>query len=193
MRLPLPCVPLPCLAGGLAGWLSAALPSPRRRCLHAVSRALAPPPRLPRRSPDPSLTVVLAAKGYPGSYAKCGIISGLEGVSGAKVFHAGTAMKGGQVVSAGACEGGKGAQLRREAGLVDASAVGSRARCRPRLPCPPPNQAGGRVLGVTATGKDVLDAQQKAYAAVDAISFPDGFCRRDIGWRAVARLREGQQ
>ena len=44
---------------------------------------------------------------------------------------------------------------------------------------------------VTATGKDVLEAQQKAYAAVDQIDFPDGFCRRDIGWRAVARLREG--
>lgn len=50
--------------------------------------------------------------------------------------------------------------------------------------------AGGRVLGVTATGRDILEAQQKAYAAVDQISFPDGFCRRDIGWRAVARLRQ---
>ena len=48
---------------------------------------------------------------------------------------------------------------------------------------------GGRVLGVTATGKDVLEAQQNAYAAVDTIDFPDGFCRRDIGWRAVERLR----
>lgn len=45
-----------------------------------------------------SLTVVLAAKGYPGSYAKGSPISGLEGVTGAKVFHAGTAMKDGQVV-----------------------------------------------------------------------------------------------
>ena len=103
-------------------------------------------------SADPSLTVVLAAKGYPGPYAKGGAIHNLEAVTGAKVFHAGTAMKDGQVVS-----------------------------------------TGGRVLGVTATGKDVLEAQQKAYAAVDAIDFPDGFCRRDIGWRAVARLREQQQ
>ncbi len=55
-----------------------------------------------------------------------------------------------------------------------------------------PTHAGGRVLGVTATGKDVLEAQQKAYAAVDQIDFPDGFCRRDIGWRAVARLRAQQ-
>ncbi len=47
------------------------------------------------------------------------------------------------------------------------------------------------MLGVTAVGKDVAEAQRKAYAAVDQIDFPDGFCRRDIGWRAVARLREG--
>ncbi|GAB4820703.1 hypothetical protein N2152v2_007749 [Parachlorella kessleri] len=100
-------------------------------------------------SADPSLTVVLAAKGYPGSYAKGSPITNLEAVTGAKVFHAGTAMKDGQVVS-----------------------------------------AGGRVLGVTATGGDVLEAQQRAYAAVDQIHFPDGFCRRDIGWRAVARLRQ---
>ena len=103
-------------------------------------------------SADPSLTVVLAAKGYPGAYATGGAIRNLEAVTGAKVFHAGTSMRDGQVVS-----------------------------------------TGGRVLGVTATGKDVLEAQQKAYAAVDAIDFPDGFCRRDIGWRAVARLRDQQQ
>jgi phosphoribosylamine--glycine ligase len=53
-------------------------------------------------SADPSLTVVLAAQGYPGSYAKGGAIRGLEAVSGAKVFHAGTALKDGQVVAAGA-------------------------------------------------------------------------------------------
>lgn len=46
---------------------------------------------------------------------------------------------------------------------------------------------GGRVLGVTATGKTVRDAQEKAYRAVDALQWPEGFCRRDIGWRAVAR------
>ena len=46
---------------------------------------------------------------------------------------------------------------------------------------------GGRVLGVTARGSSVTDAQKRAYAAVDAINWPDGFCRRDIGWRAVAR------
>ncbi len=46
---------------------------------------------------------------------------------------------------------------------------------------------GGRVLGVTALGSSVRDARTRAYAAVDAIDWPDGFCRRDIGWRAVAR------
>ena len=46
---------------------------------------------------------------------------------------------------------------------------------------------GGRVLAVTATGASVTEAQVKAYAAVDAIAFPTGFCRRDIGWREVAR------
>ena len=98
--------------------------------------------------PRPSLTVVLAAKGYPGAYAKGCVIRGLEGVGGAKVFHAGTVMgAGGEVVS-----------------------------------------AGGRVLGVTALGESVADAQKKAYAAVDQIDFVDGFCRRDIGWRAVARV-----
>jgi len=47
--------------------------------------------------------------------------------------------------------------------------------------------AGGRVLAVTARGEDVRTAQDAAYRAVDAIDFPTGFCRRDIGWREVAR------
>ncbi|MFC0589870.1 phosphoribosylamine--glycine ligase [Novosphingobium aquiterrae] len=46
---------------------------------------------------------------------------------------------------------------------------------------------GGRVLNVTASGATVSEAQARAYAAVDAIDFADGFCRRDIGWREVAR------
>jgi len=46
---------------------------------------------------------------------------------------------------------------------------------------------GGRVLNVTATGKSVREAQGRAYEAIDAIDFPTGFCRRDIGWREVAR------
>ena len=46
--------------------------------------------------------------------------------------------------------------------------------------------SGGRVLGVTALGSAVRKAQETAYVAVDCIDFPTGFCRRDIGWRAVA-------
>ena len=46
---------------------------------------------------------------------------------------------------------------------------------------------GGRVLGVTAIGENVRDAQQNAYDAVDAIDWDGGFCRRDIGWRAIDR------
>ena len=50
--------------------------------------------------------------------------------------------------------------------------------------------AGGRVLNVTATGKSVTEARAHAYAAVDRLDFPSGFCRRDIGWREVAREAE---
>ena len=49
--------------------------------------------------------------------------------------------------------------------------------------------AGGRVLGVTARAPTVAEAQRRAYQAVDAIEWPGGFCRRDIGWRAIARER----
>ncbi|WNJ89367.1 phosphoribosylamine--glycine ligase [Bosea sp. 685] len=50
---------------------------------------------------------------------------------------------------------------------------------------------GGRVLNVVGLGKTVSEAQGRAYAAVDAIDWPGGFCRRDIGWQAVKREREG--
>ncbi|KFC75307.1 Phosphoribosylamine--glycine ligase [Bosea sp. LC85] len=50
---------------------------------------------------------------------------------------------------------------------------------------------GGRVLNVVGLGKNVSEAQQRAYAAVDAIDWPEGFCRRDIGWQAVKREQEG--
>jgi len=49
---------------------------------------------------------------------------------------------------------------------------------------------GGRVLGVTATGKTVTDAQKTAYAAIQKINWPEGFCRSDIGWRAIAREKK---
>lgn len=46
---------------------------------------------------------------------------------------------------------------------------------------------GGRVLNVTALGQTVAEARDRAYAAVDKIDWPEGFCRKDIGWRAVER------
>jgi len=104
--------------------------------------------RPPKFSDDTALTVVMAANGYPGTPEKGGEIGGIAEAeaTGAKVFHAGTARKGGKLVA-----------------------------------------NGGRVLNVTALGHDVSEAQQRAYAAVDAIDFPSGFCRRDIGWREIAR------
>jgi phosphoribosylamine--glycine ligase len=50
---------------------------------------------------------------------------------------------------------------------------------------------GGRVLGVTARGAGIREAQSRAYGAIDKIDWPQGFCRRDIGWRAVAREMSG--
>jgi len=96
---------------------------------------------------DSALTVVLAARGYPGIPAKGGRISGLDRVgNGVQVFHAGTALRDGALVA-----------------------------------------NGGRVLNVTATGRTVSQARDRAYAAVDAIKWEDGFCRRDIGHRAIVR------
>ena len=98
----------------------------------------------------PALTVVMAANGYPGIPEKGGAVSGMESVQNAKVFHAGTAIKDGQLIA-----------------------------------------SGGRVLNVTASGNSVGEARALAYAAVDAIDFPSGFCRRDIGWREVEREEQG--
>lgn len=96
---------------------------------------------------ETALTVVMAARGYPGTPEKGGEIALDDAeADGAKVFHAGTAIRDGALVA-----------------------------------------NGGRVLNVTALGRSVTEAQAKAYAAVDKISFPTGFCRRDIGWREVAR------
>ena len=49
---------------------------------------------------------------------------------------------------------------------------------------------GGRVLTITAHGSDVADARERAYAAIDRMQWPEGFFRRDIGWRAIARNSE---
>ena len=103
----------------------------------------------PRFSGETALTVVVAADGYPGAPAKGGTIGGIEAAeaTGAKVFHAGTALDAaGQLVA-----------------------------------------NGGRVLNVTALGANTAEAQRNAYAAIDALDFPTGFCRRDIGWREVER------
>jgi len=50
--------------------------------------------------------------------------------------------------------------------------------------------AGGRVLGVTGWAPTITEAQKKAYETMDKINWPQGFCRRDIGWRAVAREKK---
>lgn len=116
--------------------------------LHACAENRLAAIQPPRFSDDVALTVVMAADGYPGTPAKGGAIRKLEAAEaqGAKVFHAGTAEKDGELVA-----------------------------------------SGGRVLAVTARARSVTEAQAKAYAAVDAIDFPTGFTRRDIGWREVAR------
>ncbi|WP_438277240.1 phosphoribosylamine--glycine ligase [Nitrobacter sp.] len=102
---------------------------------------------------DPALTVVMAAKGYPGDYAKGTPIEGLDAaaeVEGVEIFQAGTKEEGGRILA-----------------------------------------NGGRVLNVCASGKTVAEAQARAYEAVDRIKWSDGFCRRDIGFRAVERESGG--
>lgn len=103
-----------------------------------------------RWSREATMVVVMAARGYPGAYAKGSVIEGLEAaaqVPGAQIFHAGTA--------------------RAEDGSLIAT--------------------GGRVLGVAGSGASLRAARDAAYAAVDAVRWPGGFCRRDIGWRALDR------
>jgi phosphoribosylamine--glycine ligase len=102
-----------------------------------------------RWSDDAALTVVMAAKGYPGSYAKGTVIDGLDAAAeldGVEIFHAGTKANHGRILA-----------------------------------------NGGRVLNVCGSGRTVREAQAHAYAAVDLVRWPEGFCRRDIGYRAIAR------
>jgi phosphoribosylamine--glycine ligase len=99
--------------------------------------------------PEAALSVVMATKGYPGTYGKGSEIKSLERAAafeGIDIFHAGTRREGGRLLA-----------------------------------------HGGRVLDVTARGHDIAEAQRRAYAAVGAIDWPEGFYRRDIGWRAVGR------
>jgi phosphoribosylamine---glycine ligase len=105
----------------------------------------------PGISSDTTMTVVMAAKGYPGSPAKGGALKGLEKaeqVPRAIVFQAGTSIKNGQLVA-----------------------------------------SGGRVLAVTAQGRTLGEARDRAYRAIEEIGFDDGFCRRDIGWRELERAQ----
>ena len=74
------------------------------------------------------------------------------------------------------------------AGLADAAAGGAQVfQAGTRLMQGQLVAAGGRVLNVAATGTSVTEAAAAAYQAIDRISFADGFCRRDIGWREIAR------
>jgi phosphoribosylamine---glycine ligase len=98
---------------------------------------------------DAAITVVMAANGYPGDYAKGSEIRGLDAaqaVEGVEVFHAGTARDGGRLVA-----------------------------------------TGGRVLNISARGRTLAEARARAYAAVDKVDWPGGFCRSDIGWQALHR------
>jgi phosphoribosylamine--glycine ligase len=97
-------------------------------------------------TPDAAVTVVLAAVGYPEAPQAGVRIAGIEDAEsgGALVFHAGTALRDGEIVS-----------------------------------------AGGRVLNVTATGPSVGDARERAYEAIERISFPGAHYRRDIAQNAV--------
>jgi phosphoribosylamine--glycine ligase len=102
-----------------------------------------------RWSDEAALTVVMAAKGYPGDYAKGSEIRNLDAaaqIEGVQIFHAATERQGGKLIA-----------------------------------------TGGRVLDITALGKTVAEAQARAYRAADLIDWPEGFCRRDIGWRALNR------
>ncbi len=102
----------------------------------------------PRWRPVHVMTVVMAAKGYPGNYEKGSEIKGLDAagqIDGVTIFHAGTRTEGDRLLA-----------------------------------------AGGRVLSVTAEGETLEQARDRAYQAIDLIDWPEGFCRRDIGWRALA-------
>ena len=100
-----------------------------------------------RFRPVSALGVVMATRGYPGNYPKHTPIAPLTAaasIPGVTIFHAGTDLRDGHLVS-----------------------------------------AGGRVLTLVGSAPNLRAAQQAAYAAVDAVDWPDGFCRRDIGWRAL--------
>ncbi|MFS8180339.1 phosphoribosylamine--glycine ligase [Pseudovibrio denitrificans] len=101
---------------------------------------------------DPAITVVMASKGYPGSYEKLTEIKGLVEAAAdpdVEIFHAGTVVADEKLLS-----------------------------------------NGGRVLNITARAATVSQARAKAYAAIEKIDWPEGFYRKDIGWRAVEREQQ---
>jgi len=117
--------------------------------LNAVATGKLAEAPAPSLAPKHSMTVIVAARGYPGTPASGGLIREIEAaeqVEGVTVFHAGTALS--------------------DLGLV---------------------AKGGRVLAVTAVADSFANARARAYRAVDQIDFADGFHRRDIGWRELAR------
>lgn len=117
--------------------------------LHAVAKGRLVEVDPPRLSDKHSMTVIVAARGYPGTPASGGLIRELEAaeqVPGVTVFHAGTALNAGSLIA-----------------------------------------KGGRVLAVTAVADSFANARARAYRAIDQIDFADGFHRRDIGWRELAR------
>jgi phosphoribosylamine--glycine ligase len=119
--------------------------------LHVVATGRLSEVDAPRLTGKHAMTVIMAARGYPGTPASGGPIRDIEAaeqVDGVTVFHAGTARSGGDLVA-----------------------------------------KGGRVLGVTAVADSFANARARAYRAVDQIDFADGFHRRDIGWRELARER----
>jgi phosphoribosylamine--glycine ligase len=99
--------------------------------------------------PEHVMTVVMAARGYPGPPERGTEIRGVEAaraIEGVEIFHAGSRRDGDRLIA-----------------------------------------EGGRVLNITARGRTVAEARDRVYAAIARIAWPEGFCRRDIGWRAVAR------
>ena len=117
--------------------------------LHAVASGRLGEIEPPALASKHAMTVIVAARGYPGMPASGGLIREIEAaeqIEGVTVFHAGTALG--------------------EQGLV---------------------AKGGRVLAVTAIADTFASARARAYRAVDQIDFADGFHRRDIGWRELAR------
>jgi phosphoribosylamine--glycine ligase len=117
--------------------------------LHAVAAGTLAEIDPPELSGKHAVTVIVAARGYPGTPASGGLIREIEAaeqVEGVTVFHAGTTL-GDQGLAA----------------------------------------KGGRVLAVTAVADTFANARARAYRAVDQIDFADGFHRRDIGWRELAR------